>query len=83
MSRLAAKLRQVELDAEAGRKLLQAIEEADDDDVLPNPFAKIGDPVRMRGFPLMAPGVGGTMRGTSPLGEVIRRENQRERQRLS
>jgi hypothetical protein len=81
VSRLAAKLRQAELDAEAGRKILEAVQQADTDDVQPDPFAKIGDQARMRGVPCLGRGVGGTMRGTSPLGELIRRENQRERRR--
>ena len=32
---------------------------------------------RRRGLPLLGRGVGGTAPGTSPLGELLRRENQR------
>lgn len=34
---------------------------------------------RMRGFPIIAKGVGGTAPGTDPLGALLRKENRRRR----
>lgn len=40
-----------------------------------------GDRLGLRGTPVITRGVSGTMLGTDPLGEVLRREARRERRR--
>ena len=65
------------------RKLARVLLESGDESAPPRsaPGATAaGDPSRLRGIPAIGRGVSGTARGTSPLGELLRRENDRRRQ---
>ena len=44
---------------------------------LTGPPTTAGDRMRMRGVPIQAIGVGGTLPGTQPLDEVLRKERRR------
>jgi predicted NUDIX family phosphoesterase len=44
-----------------------------------DPLTPGGDKARLRGLPVLTRGVGGHIPGTDPLGELLRREAQRER----
>jgi hypothetical protein len=60
-----------ELIAAQARQLAQLARESDDHLTLrANPRATAGDELRMRGVPIQARGVSGTMRGTQPHTEI-------------
>ena len=51
------------------RALLEAV--GDEPQAKPRRF--VADPVDLRGIPAIGPGIGGTMRGTQPEAETVRR----------
>jgi hypothetical protein len=78
-SHLASRLLRSELDSIARQQLAKiALETAEQPPVTPGAAAG-GDPGRLRGLPAIAKGVTGTMPGSDPLGETLRRERDRER----
>jgi hypothetical protein len=79
---LASWFRRVELDRIAEADVARAIREAGAD-ALPHPNRHVpGDPARLRGLPLLVRGgMGGAVKGSDPLREVLRREREQERGR--
>ncbi len=78
MSRLAAKLRQAELDREAAEKVRQAVGE--EEEPAPNPRALPLDPDRLRGIPAVGRLAGGSaIRGSDPVRALLAKERRRQR----
>lgn len=76
MSRLMAKLQRDELADEFARKVATALSESGR--ALPQKArSAAADPRRLRGIPVIARAVGGTMPGTQPEGAVLRRWHPR------
>lgn len=81
-SRIAARFRRHELRAMDAAKAAEHVRETgelSDEHRKPSATAA-GDPEKLRGFPVIGHGVGGTQRGTDPYHETARRDAQRRRQ---
>lgn len=64
--------------AEQARMVEHALREATPTEKMTGgPITSPGDRLRMRGVPIQAVGVGGTMLRTDPLGETLRRAGRR------
>jgi hypothetical protein len=74
VSRLLARYRQLDLDAQAATKVRAAVE-AGEDDPGPNPRARANDPNRLRGIPVVGVkgGRGGAIPGSQPGAALLRR----------
>jgi len=80
VSRLAAAFRTAELDADAARKVREALEAGEEPP--PNPRAAPLDPDHLRGLPAVGRwSRGGAIAGTRPDHEVIRRLDGEKRRR--
>lgn len=71
-------LTRAELEAEQAAILRRALLESDPTLPIRAGATAGGDRVRLRGLPVVGRGVGGHVPGTDPLGELLRREAQRE-----